>query len=43
MSIMWVWWMTQLAFIFLVEIFRYIIIGFIAVAAVKIVLRRFAR
>jgi len=39
MSIMWIWWMTQLVFIFLVEIFRYIIIGFILVAAAKIILR----
>jgi len=43
MSIMWVWWITQLMFIFLIEVFRYIVIGFILVAATKIVLRRFIR
>lgn len=29
MSIMWIWWIAQLVFIFLVEIFRYIAIGLI--------------
>lgn len=43
MSIMWIWWMTQLAFIFLAEISRYIIIGLILVAAVKVVLTKFVR
>jgi len=40
---MWVWWMTQLAFIFLVEIFRYVAIGFLLFWVAKVVLRKIAR
>ena len=43
MSIMWIWWIAQLVFIFLVEIFRYIVIGLILVAAAKMLLARLAR
>jgi hypothetical protein len=40
---MWAWWIAQLAFIFLVDIFRYIAIGVIVFWVAKNILRRFAR
>jgi len=40
---MWVWWMTQLVFIFLVEVFRYIAVAVIVFLVVKNILTRFAR
>ena len=35
--------MTQLAFIFLVEILRYIVIGLLVFSVAKLILRRIAR
>jgi hypothetical protein len=40
---MWVWWMTQLVFIFLVEVFRYIAVGVIIFLVAKNILTRLAR
>jgi|688.fasta_scaffold15897_14 hypothetical protein len=40
---MWVWWMTELVFIYFMEVSRYLAIGAVLFVVAEIVLRRNAK